>query len=91
MGLDSETLTDRQFWLAGLCAVSGHPHILKDGGERRVARNLERLGWGAVEDGASGECIFRLNQDGEDAFDWLRAVRSIRMPTSLEDACRGER
>lgn len=60
--LDTESLTDRQFWLAGWCAVKGYPRILKDRSETRVAVNLERLGWGAVEDGASGERIFRLGQ-----------------------------
>lgn len=71
MDLDSESLTDRQFWLAGLCAAQGHPRILNGVGEKRVANNLQRLGWGSVEDGSSGEVLFRLNQAGEDAFCWL--------------------
>lgn len=72
--LDAESLTDRQFWLAGLCALNGHPRILQGRGEKRTAANLERLGWGDVEDGASGEQIFRLNQAGEDAFEWLASL-----------------
>lgn len=66
--LDCESLTVHQFWLAGLCALQGHPRILHGRGEKRTAANLARLGWGDVEDGASGEMIFRLNQAGEDAF-----------------------
>lgn len=69
--LDCESLTDRQFWLAGLVAMNGYPRILKDRSEKSIARNLERMGWGSVEDGASGEFLFRLNQAGEDAFSWL--------------------
>lgn len=75
-GLDTENLTDRQFWLAGLVAVNGYPRILKSRGEMRIAANLSRLGWGNVEDGASGELIFRLNQAGEDAFAWLHKWRA---------------
>lgn len=75
--LDTESLTDRQFWLAGWCAVKGYPRILKDRSETRVAMNLERLGWGAVEEGASGERIFRLSQAGEDAFEWLRKWQNV--------------
>jgi hypothetical protein len=70
MDLDAESLTDRQFWMAGLVAVRGHPLILKDAGEKRIAANLEKLGWGDVEKGAGEERIFRLNQAGEDAFAW---------------------
>lgn len=76
MDLDTESLTDKQFWLAGLVAVQGYPRILANSSERRVAANLERLGWGNVEAGASGETIFRLSQQGEDAFAW--ASRSWR-------------
>lgn len=72
--LDCETLTDRQFWLAGFCAINGYPRILRGRGEKRTAANLERLGWGEVEEGASGERIFRLNQAGEDAFAWVPKV-----------------
>lgn len=68
--LDTETLTDRQFWLAGWVAVKGYPRILENAGEKRTAKNLERLGWGSVEAGGDGEQIFRLNQAGEDAFAW---------------------
>lgn len=68
--LDTENLTDKQFWLAGLVAVQRHPRILSNASEMRVAANLEKLGWGAVEAGASGDKIFRLNQAGEDAFAW---------------------
>ena len=75
MELDTESLTDKQFWLAGLCATRGHPRILKDRSEKLIAANLEKLGYGAVESGASGEMIFRLNQAGEDAFSWLHKWR----------------
>ena len=68
--LDPESLTDQQFWLAGMGAVKRHPRILETAGEKRTAQNLERLGWGSIESGASGELIFRLNQAGEDAFAW---------------------
>lgn len=77
MELDTENLTDKQFWLGGWCAVKGRPRILIGYAEARVAANLERLGWGTVEDGASGERIFRLNQAGEDAFAWLGELRDI--------------
>lgn len=76
MELDTESLTDKQFWLAGLVAVRAHPLILKDASEKRIAANLEKLGWGDVENGASGERIFRLNQAGEDAFAWVTQFRS---------------
>ena len=84
MELDTESLTDKQFWLAGWCAVKGHPRILVGSAEDRVAANLEKLGWGTVEDGASVERIFRLSQDGEDAFAWLGELRGI--PTALPAA-----
>ena len=84
MELDTESLTDKQFWLAGWCAVKGHPRILVGSAEARVAANLEKLGWGTVEDGASVERIFRLSQDGEDAFAWLGELRGI--PTALPAA-----
>lgn len=44
------------------------PVILYSRDGTRVANKLERLGWGTVEDGASGERIFRLNQAGENAL-----------------------
>ena len=63
--LDTYDLTDPQLGMcidAVLC-----PQILRDGGMKRTARALERKGWGNVEDGASGEIIFRINQSGADA------------------------
>lgn len=74
--LDCDTLTDKQFWLAGFCAAKGHPHIIDNAGEARVASTLAKLGWGSVEDGASGQRIFRLSQAGEDAFAWVRSWRA---------------
>lgn len=92
--LDAESLTDRQFWLAGWCAVKGYPRVLAGTGEKRVAANLARLGWGTVENGGSGERIFRLNQAGEDAFSWLRpaifvAREGNRAPASRPDDITG--
>jgi len=63
--LDTYDLTDVQLGMcidAVLC-----PQILRDGNQKRTARALERMGWGNVEDGASGEIIFRINQAGSDA------------------------
>lgn len=44
------------------------PKILANAVQKRTAANLENKGWGTVEDGASGERIFRLNQAGENAL-----------------------
>lgn len=67
--LSDNNLTDKQFSLA--TKARAYPQILATGGEKRTAASLEKNGWGTVEDGASGERIFRLNQDGEDALCWL--------------------
>lgn len=67
--LSDNDLTDKQFDLA--TKARAYPRILATGGEKRTAASLEKNGWGTVEDGASGERIFRLNQDGEDALCWL--------------------
>ncbi len=65
--LDTYDLTDRQLTLC--IAAQFNPVILGDGGSKRTARALEKKGWGTVEDGASGEVIFRLNQAGADAVE----------------------
>lgn len=67
--LDDIDLTDNQCLLAHRARV--HPVILKTRGSRVTARSLAKRGWGTVEDGASGERIFRLNQDGEHALSWV--------------------
>ena len=67
--LSDNDLTDKQMGIA--LVARAYPVILKTGGEVRTATSLERRGWGTVEDGASGERIFRLNQDGEDALSWI--------------------
>ena len=67
--LSDNDLTDKQVDL--VCKARAYPVILATGGEARTASSLEKRGWGAVEDGASGERIFRLNQNGEDALCWL--------------------
>ena len=66
--LDSEGLTDRQFALA--CDSRDHPVIVA-GPRLNTARCMERKRWGTVENGSAGELIFRLNQDGCDALEWL--------------------
>lgn len=63
--LNSENLTDRQFALA--CEARRFPVIVSHG-KLNTARTLEARLWGTVEDGANGERIFRLNQDGCDAL-----------------------
>lgn len=66
MTLDSYDLTDRQF---SLCMLAQRfPVILATGGMKTTAASLARKGWGNVEDGASGERIFRMNQAGCDAM-----------------------
>lgn len=69
MSLDSDTLTDLQ-WDMGASARR-FPVILKTKGQAITAASLARNGWGTVEDGASGERIFRISQAGADAFAWL--------------------
>ncbi len=67
--LDPDDLTDFQW---GMCAQARHyPVILKTRGNTTTAVSLARKGWGNVEDGASGERIFRMNQAGCDAMAWL--------------------
>ncbi len=77
MVLYTEDLTDKQFLIAGKAAEQGYPVIL-DGtaAQSRVANNLEASGWGTVEDGASGQRIFRLSQDGEFALAWLNSWKA---------------
>ena len=53
------------------------PKILTNAVQKRTAANLERKGWGAVEDGANGERIFRLNQAGENAL--VQAQMRVRI------------
>jgi hypothetical protein len=64
-----EQLTDKQFDL--VCRARPYPVILKTRGEAITAASLERRGWGTVENGASSERIFRINQAGDDACAWL--------------------
>ncbi len=71
--LDSEDLTDFQW---GMCAEARRfPVILKTRGNAVTAASLASKGWGMVEDGASGERIFRMNQAGCDAMAWLDELR----------------
>lgn len=46
----------------------GYPMILRTAAMKATAVRLERKGWGTVEDGASGERIFRLSQAGHEAL-----------------------
>lgn len=72
-GLDSESLTDKQ-WL--LCSnAQRFPRILTTRGMAITAASLVRKGFGTVENGASGQRIFRLSQAGCDAFAWLDDLR----------------
>ena len=57
-------LTDKQFALA--VRAFSHPVILICRGECITAASLARHGYGTVEDGASGERIFRLNPEASD-------------------------
>ena len=66
--LDSFELTDAQFLLCS--EAQRFPVILRNAGQKITAAALSRKGWGTVEDGASGERIFRLNQAGCDAMEW---------------------
>lgn len=59
-------LTDRQ--VAMIHNAYAYPVILSGQGMARTANSLVRHGYGSVEDGASGEKIFRLNQAGENAW-----------------------
>lgn len=63
--LDIGDLTDWQFSLA--CRAFACPTILRNQTDKYVGQCLTKKGWGAVEPGASGEMIFRLNQAGCDA------------------------
>lgn len=63
--LDTYDLTDLQAAL--VIRAYPYPTILQSRVEKACATYLERKGWGGVENGASGERIFRLNQDGETA------------------------
>lgn len=63
--LDIGELTDWQFGLTR--RAYAYPTILHGPTDKNVAHRLAEKGWGAVENGASGEVIFRLNQAGSDA------------------------
>jgi hypothetical protein len=76
-----DILTDGQFDLVS--RALDHPHILRTRAEKVSARSLEKRGYGTVESGASGDVIFRLNQDGSDAVDWLRELRDIEQPENI--------
>jgi len=67
--LGVEDLTDKQFLLSE--KAQRFPVILRTRGEANTAASLARKGWGEVEDGASGERIFRMSQAGCDAWDWF--------------------
>lgn len=67
--LDVEDLTNKQFLLSE--KAQRFPVILRTHGEANTAASLARKGWGEVEDGASGERIFRMSQAGCDAWDWF--------------------
>lgn len=62
---DTQDLTDPQFVL--VMEAFPFPAILKVGGMKAVATSLAKKGWGSVEDGASGERIFRLSEAGSNA------------------------
>lgn len=59
-------LSYRQYMMAR--SALRHPVILHGRGNKHVGAALARQGYGTVEDGASGERIFRLSQAAEDAF-----------------------
>lgn len=66
------SLTDNQYRVAR--DAWNHPVILRTRGDKMAARQLERKGWGNVESGASGEVIFRMNEDGEALYsEWAEA------------------
>jgi len=78
--LDSETLTDHQW---AMCAEARRfPVILTTRGKAITAASLARKGWGDVEDGASGERIFRMNQAGCDEMAWLDDLSDDPCPLS---------
>lgn len=77
--LSSEDLTSKQWLLA--CDARRFP-VIVSGGRLTTARSLERNGWGLVENGASGEVLFRMSQAGCDAFAWLDELKT----TPEEDA-----
>lgn len=68
---DPMDLTDQQLYIAAF--AMSYPCILTDRGARITAASLERHGYGEVEDGASVERIFRINQDGLDVMNLHRA------------------
>lgn len=62
--LDMCNLTDLQFVMVN--DALPFPVRLCTPARKITARSLVKKGWGTVEDGAAGELIFRLNQEGED-------------------------
>lgn len=76
--LDTMDLTDKQ-WMLGADARR-YPVILETRGRAITAASMARKGWGAVEDGASGQRIFRLSQEGCDAFAWLDDLDDFTPP-----------
>lgn len=83
-GIDTYGLSDKQLALA-LRALP-FPTILRTRGEAITAASLARNGWGDVEDGASGERIFRLNQAGTDAINWAREWDEYAARSRLGDS-----
>lgn len=71
---DTLDLTDNQ--VAMIHKAYAQPVILSGRRMARTANSLARHGYGSVEDGASGEKIFRLNQAGENA--WRDESESFR-------------
>lgn len=76
--LYSDDLTEKQFMLC--LKARRFPFILETRGEAITAASLQRRGFGTVEDGASGQRIFRLSQDGCDAFEWLDMFANDDLP-----------
>lgn len=70
--LDDDTLTAKQWSLAFSATL--YPVILGSRSQSIIARALEKKGWGEIENGGSGEKIFRINQAGCDAFTWFGEV-----------------
>lgn len=80
---ENDNLTDAQF---GMVATAlSYPVILDDRAMKVTARSLEKRGYGSVENGASGQVIFRLNQQGHDAMAWLVELRSCSVPSDIAD------
>lgn len=67
--LDDSTLTNKQWALAFSATL--YPVILGSRSRSIIARALEKKGWGEIENGGSGEKIFRLNQAGCAALEWF--------------------